>query len=150
MKDAFGGSFILRIMLVFFVIFICFMTVAINFAKTFQIKNSVINILERTNYNKLDSAKESIDEYLRKISYSYPASKYNNVVQNCSSNGGELTERGVCIVSHFNQNNNSVYYKVIVYIVMDFPLFHLGGVIPVSGESKILYQNDWLDQVVIL
>ena len=47
MKDAFGGAFILRIMLVFFVVFISFMVIAINFARTFRVTHGVISIIER-------------------------------------------------------------------------------------------------------
>ena len=118
MKDAFGGSFILRIMLTFFVIFICFMTVSITISKTFRIKNTVINILERSDPDKLnkgdDSTKIRIDNYLQKNAYNY----FNNkkVSQNCKeqgdSNNSILTQNGVCIVSHSSANNSSIYYKV--------------------------------------
>lgn len=146
MKDAFGGSFILRIMLTFFVIFICFMTVSITISKTFRIKNTVINILERSDPDKLnkgdDSTKIRIDNYLQKNAYNY----FNNkkVSQNCKeqgdSNNSILTQNGVCIVSHSSANNSSIYYKVTAYIVVDFPLFHLGIVIPISGETKTIYK----------
>lgn len=137
MKDAFGGAFILRIMLVFFVVFICFMTVAINFAKTFRIKDNVINILERSNFSSMDLAVTSIDEYLRGISYSYPGSRYTKVQRNCNTQGGTLTDYGVCIVK--KASDTYTYYKVTAYIVMEFPLFNVGTVIPISGETKILY-----------
>lgn len=136
MKDAFGGSFILRIMLIFFVVFICFMTVAINFAKTFRIKNNVINILERSRYSSFEEAEASIDTYLKKIYYSYPKDRYPNVEKNCKSQGGNLTDYGVCIVT--NQSSKNFYYKVTAYIVMDFPLFDVGFVIPITGETKLL------------
>lgn len=148
MKDAFGGSFILRIMLTFFVVFICFMTASITISKVFRIKNNVINILERSDPKKLSKTEgtiENIDVYLQKSSYSY--ANVDNVKNDCIKQNGTLTGNGVCIVSYINgsgesnsiENAVSVYYKVIAYVVVDFPLFHLGTVIPISGESKVIY-----------
>lgn len=148
MKDAFGGSFILRIMLTFFVVFICFMTASITISKVFRIKNNVINILERSDPKKLSKTGgtiENIDVYLQKSSYSY--ANVDNVKNDCIKQNGTLTGNGVCIVSYINgsgesnsiENAVSVYYRVIAYVVVDFPLFHLGTVIPISGESKVIY-----------
>lgn len=155
MKDAFGGSFILRIMLVFFVVFICFMTASITISKTFRIKNNIINMLERSDPREYDNIKTKIDDYLRKVSYNYGNNK--NIEDSCKKSGGVKTENGVCIVTYKNlissdnvessndknvtsfDNVKSVYYKVITYVVVDFPLFHLGTVIPISGETKIIY-----------
>lgn len=148
MKDAFGGSFILRIMLTFFVVFICFMTASITISKVFRIKNNVINILERSDPKKLSKTGgtiENIDVYLQKSSYSY--ANVDNVKNDCIKQNGTLTGNGVCIVSYINgsgesnsiENAVSVYYKVTAYVVVDFPLFHLGTVIPISGESKVIY-----------
>lgn len=138
MKDAFGGSFILRIMLVFFVVFICFMTVAINLSKTYRIKNNIINILERSNPKNFDTngnndTKSKIDSYLRRVAYNYNNQK---IKDDCTDNGGKLLS-GVCIVE--KKENNSVYYRVITYFVVDFPLFDLGILIPISGETKTIY-----------
>lgn len=136
MKDAFGGSFMLKIMITFFVIFICFMTVAINYAKTFRIKNNVINMLERSTVSNFKSTVTEIDEYLASIAYSYPAVNYPKVQENCEKQGGDLTDRGVCIVSVID--GNDYYYKVTAYIVLDFPMFELGTVVPIMGETKVL------------
>lgn len=155
MKDAFGGSFILRIMLIFFVVFICFMTASITISKTFRIKNNIINLLERSDPMEYRNTIEKIDAYLGKVSYNY--SDNNNIEDNCRNAGGMKTDYGACIVTYKNLINSdrvdqsdaanvtnfddvkSVYYKVITYVVVDFPLFHLGTVIPISGETKIIY-----------
>lgn len=140
MKDAFGGTFILYIMLVFFVIFICFLTVSINFAKAFRIKNDIVNMLERKEVKTIDNTTvDEIDKYLHDIGYSYTNMKSRGVCTDVD--GGEtLTLRGVCVKSYHGKNDTTgyVYYKVTTYIVMDFPIFHWGGVIPISGETKLI------------
>lgn len=139
MKDAFGGSFILQIMLIFFVIFICFMTVALNFAKVYRVKNNVINIIER--FDSLDKAESEIESYLKEANYIYSSSGSNDKIkEHCMAqkvnekNTPIFMDKGICIVPV----EEGTYYRVIAYIVMDFPLFNVGTVIPISGETKIL------------
>lgn len=138
MKDAFGGSFMLKIMITFFVIFICFMTVAINYAKVFKIKNNVINILERSTVSNYNEAVIKIDEYLYDIGHVYSSanSVYAKLQNNCEEQGGDLTDHGVCIVSVVD--GNDYYYKVTAYFVIDFPMFRLGTMVPIMGETKVL------------
>ncbi len=145
MKDAFGGTFMLNILLIFFVIFICFMTVAISITRTFRIKNNVINIIERNDVtDKSDSGlKSKVINYLDSINYYYD-DNYTSLVRHCNQqqqsdkfNGlvkGYIN--GVCLVPE--GTNDDYYYKVYSYIVIDFPFFHLGTFIPIGGESKKL------------
>ena len=44
MRDAFGGVFMIKLALIFIIIYVSFMAVAINYAKAFRVKNQVINI----------------------------------------------------------------------------------------------------------
>lgn len=146
MKDAFGGTFMLNILLIFFVIFICFMTVAISITRTFRIKNNVINIIERNDVtDKSDDSeiRHKIESYLTSIKYGY-GDKYPDIIRHCNQqqqsdkfNGlvkGYIN--GVCLVPE--GTNDDYYYKVYSYIVIDFPFFHLGTFIPIGGESKKL------------
>ncbi len=149
MKDAFGGTFILRIMLVFFVVFISFMVIAINFARTFRVTSGVVNIIERHfEENKLN---EKIENYLLKEIH-YSASNDTgdqerirkdctnrvNTYSNTSINGTGILKggnyNGVCIVPI--GTNDSYHYEVTAYIVLRAPILNLGMLIPVRSESK--------------
>lgn len=141
MKDAFGSAFIIKLLLVFMVVFVCFMTVAVNFAKVFRVKNTVINILERYSGEETDDQiNERIDSYLRKIGYDY--SKNTNVTNDCNNQKKVLSVKdkaysrseSICVIPLGDDDNT--YYKVTAYIVLDFPLFHFGTVMPISGESS--------------
>ena len=46
MRDAFGGSFMIMIFLVFIMVYISFTAVALSYAKAFKVKNAVIDFLE--------------------------------------------------------------------------------------------------------
>ena len=64
MRDAFGGVFMMRLMLAFIFIFVAFSAVSLNYAKAFRVKNKVIDVVEQMEiqninefsnyYNKID------------------------------------------------------------------------------------------------
>lgn len=149
MKDSFGGAFMIKLMLVFIVIYITFMGVAINYAKVFRVKNNVINILEQYQFNIGDDNERStisgvIDEYLMNVPYNVGEASKRSVKSDCgglelgSSNKEKmLTSRGVCIQKSSVSSGN-VYYKVTAYIAIDFPFFGLSFTFPISGETKTI------------
>ena len=57
MRDAFGGTFMIEILMVFVVLFVSFTAVMVNVAKTFRIKNQIINIVEQTQYTTENNVK---------------------------------------------------------------------------------------------
>ena len=46
MRDAFGGAFMIKLFLVFILIYVCFIALALNYAKAFKVKNKIIDYLE--------------------------------------------------------------------------------------------------------
>ena len=146
MKDAFGSAFILRIMLVFFVVFICFMTVAISWARAFKIKNNVINIVEKADSSNIEVIHSRIDSYLNRVSYAYANNAKvsddcrrrleSSFVKSKSASVLSGNVGGVCIVPI--GSSDSYHYRVYSYFVVDFPLFQLGLVVPIVGESKTI------------
>ncbi len=54
MRDAFGGVFMMRLMLVFIVILVGFGAISLNYAKAFRIKNKVIDVVEQVALQKSD------------------------------------------------------------------------------------------------
>ena len=114
MKDAFGGAFIIRIMLVFFVIFIIFMTVAISWAKAFRIKSTVISTLER--YVPSDSSSSigdidravvvsNITDYLQSVGYMKSGSSLGAIKKKCSDKWREVDHGNkASYIANFNPN----------------------------------------------
>ena len=148
MKDAFGGAFILRIMIIFFVIFISFMVIAVNFAKTFRVKNNVINILERYNSDsKVVMGK--VDDYLNDIHYDPAYSENELITKDCNNriknrigvlkkinNVSSGVYDGICIV--VIGDNSSYYFQVTSYMVFNTSFFNMGFAVPISGESRTI------------
>ena len=73
MRDSFGGTFMIQLLLIFIVIYVSFMAVALNYAKAFRVKNGVINILEQQQYDGTynDPAIDDVNAYLNSIPYKY-------------------------------------------------------------------------------
>lgn len=128
MKDSFGGTYMLYILLVFFVIFVCLLATTVNLSKIFRVKNIAINYLEHDTYDDAIIKIEDISGYV--IADDTKAREHCIV-----DNNGEMVN-GVCIVE-VNQSLG-VYYKVFSYIVMDFPFFDTGILIPIGGETKTI------------
>jgi len=141
MRESFGGAFMIKLVLIFIVIYITFMAVAIDYAKVFRVKNNVINILEQSQFEIGDSF-DNIDNYLSKVPYNENGNE--SVKKNCNvtsfgsiNNDTLLTTNGVCIVKK-DDVDNDFYYKVTAYISIEFPFFNLYFTIPISGETKII------------
>ncbi len=141
MRDAFGSTFMFKLIVIFIVFYVSFMTIAVSYAKVFRVKNALINILEQNQFNYTQERDwnniiiNGVDVYLEDSSYRY----YDNdtIKNNCSSQNGRLSGNGACIVSN-KLDAKSAYYKVVVYLVISFPLFSSDFVIPISGETKVV------------
>lgn len=146
MKDAFGGTYMLRILIIFFVIYISFMTVAIGFARAFRVKNNVINIIEDPTYRNEEITSDNdnsklltaINVYLDKISYNYSSNTDSNtdIKKKCTTNGGNYVSRGICVKKM--ESNNKYYYEVTSYYLLESPLFGFELIVPITGETKII------------
>ena len=134
MREAYGGTMMVWLMMMFIVLFVSFTAIIVSVAKTFRVKNGVINIVEQYDYaNNQSNAGTIIDDYLVQSGYRFPDSD-NDRYNECSSNGGDWYPRGVCIVP--NDATNPEYYKVTVYVGVSLPFFGVDLSLPVSGETK--------------
>lgn len=116
MKDSVGSTFLIGIMMVFVVIFVSFTAVIANIAKTFRMKNQVINYVEQYKYDGSagHEAISKIEDYLGTVDY-------------------EIEQKG---------SEGSHFYKVTVYATIELPFFDINMSLPISGESKIVASLD--------
>lgn len=135
MRESFGGAFMIKLVLIFIVIYVSFMAVAINYAKAFRVKNEVINIIEQIQYTGTDADNNMIDTYLSGFGYAYGGR--DNLKKHCiTENSGLFTENGVCIIK--KGDANYPYYRVITYIDIALPFLKISMTIPISGETKVI------------
>ena len=141
MREAFGGAFTIKLMLIFLAIYIAFIAVALNYAKAFRVKNKIIDIIEQNegidSYidTKEGSVIGDINSYLNTVSY------YVNLanIKNNNTENINCYDRGYCIEETTGPVTNgltSKYYKVTTYININFPFFKLNFNIPITGETR--------------
>ena len=130
MREALGGALLIKLVMFFIVIYVCFLSIAVNYSITFRVKNQIINLIE--SYESYENAKPKIEEYIANVGY------YRVNVGNISINDAKCND-GYCI-----QEIDSVrgkYYRVTTYVSFNFPIIGRFTNFPVSGETRVLYNS---------
>lgn len=113
MREAIGSTLLLKIAIVFLVIFIGFLAIALNYGKTFRIKNALVNYVEQ---NEGISDINEFNNYARRL--------------------GHIRSKNP-FVCYYN-TSRGYYYKITVNVMFLIPL--VGNVleIPINGETRII------------
>ena len=139
MREAFGGAFMIKLMLIFLVIYVCFIAVALNYAKAFKAKNGIIDLIEK--YEGFDICKDQIDAYLNKISYNVSAQSGPTASYAADNPGTECQQQGYCIMENLTNDGSGTNYVVTTFVQVSFFGFdNLAGIsftVPISGEVRI-------------
>lgn len=150
MRESFGGAFMIKLVLVFIVVYISFMAVAVNYAKAFRVKNRIIDVLEQYQYHGSSSSfitskgePMKVLDYIDNLlgSFAYNIGQSEELAKKCTDSGGDWVEHGTCIIPMTNGETASRYYRVVVYIKIDFPFFDLHLTLPITGETKSM--REW-------
>ena len=134
MKEAFGGAFMIKLGIVFLIIYVTFMCLAISYARAFRVKNQILNYIEQ--YEGYDKVPEDdLRLYLQKVGY------YVNLSEE-DKNGYEgcIYDQGYCVAKKNTSNGN--YYVITTFIHIDFPFFGLDFNVPIKGETRIVTNDD--------
>ena len=134
MREAMGGALLLKLVMIFIVIYVCFLAVAINYSITFRVKNQIINLIEE--YEGYDLAKDKIEEYVASIGYYRAFDAFDNK-QDCTDG---YYHSGYCIQpKNSADSKRGMHYRVTTYVTFDFPIIGRLMNFPVSGETKVIY-----------
>ena len=146
MRDAFGGAFSIKLMLIFLMLYISFICVAINYARAFRVKNRIINIIEQREGYATDIV-DDIQTYLNNSGYHI---EYTDVksVSSCNTLNEEydeiqtFVEPGYCIAknrpSYDPNKKNQDYYLIETYMVFSIPVIRISFPIAVRGETRVI------------
>ncbi len=161
MREAIGSTWLIGIVITFIAIFSGFLAYSISYTKAFRVKNEIINIIEKnegfTSYNggsygsdtlmnmsDSDLQKETSTEakafrFIKSIGYDY--AKFDSSSRVCEE--GTLQTGGYCLVKYCPTNGETsrIYYKVTTYISLSIPIINIGINLPISGETKALYND---------
>lgn len=142
MRDAVGGSFMIKLIIVFLVLYTIFVAVALNYAKAFRVKNKVLDIIEQNegikDYdNASDTAITQISAYMNSVSYKINKDTADKKCKEAYGNDVFVGKEGYCIIEVRGNNDiNADYYKVATFVTIDFPFLNLSFTIPIQGETR--------------
>ena len=140
MRAAIGTQTIFKAILIFTLIFVAFITVAINYNKAYKLKNETIAILER--YEGIDSKGQTtsiVNNYLRNSGYSSKwkcdtSKEYGIADLNSTRFENSNKDYYYCISTE--KSDNKVYYNIKMFSKFDVPF--LGDIFTfrITGRTK--------------
>lgn len=153
MRDAFGGTFMIQVFLVFIMIYICFTALALNYAKAFKVKNAVVDYLETNEITTLDhllnvDEMEALNNFFNKEILGNMNYNLSSTHDFCGAGGAEYVllkdftgevngychSSGVMIkVAGKGENTEGVYYTVSTYIGWSMPF--LNSLLSLNGNN---------------
>ena len=148
MRDAFGGAFMIKLFLIFIIIYVGFTAIALNYAKAFKVKNKVIEYLETNEIADLleMNASESIkmenffdEEILGNMNYYVPhkecpdsekliENEEGQVIGYCHPSGVKITIGGKA------ENTAGVYYTVETQVGWSIPF--INKILAINGSEN--------------
>ena len=134
MRDAFGGTFMMYVFIIFLTVYCVFIAIAFNYARAFRVKNKVIDIIEQNegiaDFSNTSGVLGEINEYLANANYRVSGITTNSSV--CSGYDKVDTDRGYCIDEI--SGTNGTYYKVQTFVKLEIPFLEwFSYTIPVKG-----------------
>lgn len=155
MRDAFGGAFMIKLLIVFIVIYIGFTAIALNYAKAFKVKNKVIAYIEENEITDIRnmSAKAYADmndffqtELVEGMNYKYGIKCPNN------KDNYDYCDNGILIAASNSYGSNKIgtYYTVTTTFGWEIPFLNVllrlndqdgettTGFWTISGETRTI------------
>lgn len=111
MREAFGGEFMIRLMLVFIVIYIGFAAVSLNYAKAFRVKNKVISYIEEHDITDLENlnCENGLAPIISNLEYTKTCTNGNGIIYNDEEKVAGYCCNGVVIMTKEITGNNYTY-----------------------------------------
>ncbi|HOP65474.1 MAG TPA: hypothetical protein PLX66_00390 [Bacilli bacterium] len=154
MRQSIGGTWLFSLVIIFILLFTAYLAVAINYSKSFKVKNEVINIIEReegltSNIDAADpGAIEQIASYLESVGYVNHGKCPKNYQGYGEYKDGSTTKYSYCVRKYNTYNEiekQRSYYSVVLFFDMDLPIFGDLFTFKVTGETtEIQYPADCL------
>ena len=129
MRDAFGGVFMMRLMLVFIVLYVAFTAISFKYAKSFRIKNKVIDFVEQNQIIDIDTFfSQGSGNNMQELNSALRSANYTIHCNEVGYNDGKIVDRstnkvigycynGVVITKNTAKSTaNTIYYNVYTYV----------------------------------
>lgn len=158
MREAIGGTWLFNLVIFFVLLFTGYMCLSINYSKAFNVKDKIINEVERNGGIKnpsdpKDPTIKEINSYLSEVGYrtTGDCSDYD---YGCKRNGSCIrkpsgSDYAFCLSEEKAVDNfkyamvdeyiYASYYRIRVFYQLDLPI--IGGMFDfkIDGDTKLLY-----------
>jgi len=142
MRDAFGGSFMIKLFLVFIAIYMFFTAMALNYAKAFKVKNKVIEYLETNEVatiKNMDASKFSeMSDYFEKEILGQLNYRIDKSAMNCQDT--VYCDNGIAIYqiepNTKERNKLGSYYRVETYFAWNLGFLRRLTELSSAGSSE--------------
>lgn len=146
MKEAYGGTFLFQIVILFLLLFTAIMCITINQTKAFAVKDDLINYIETNDGLDLSKNKlnDGVKEILTKDGYFTTGSKCGNGYIGYSREGTKLASSespALCIKKiDSGSQTGGCYYEIKVFYKLDLPVISSIFNFTETGKTKELYK----------
>ena len=127
MRDAFGGVFMIRLMLLFVFIFVAFTAISLNYAKAFRVKNKVIDFIEEEEIMSLNDLSSRDEDSRRKC-------RHENGTKYTNKEGTEKFCYNGIVVEEAYKIDRTIVYNVYTYA--DWNLGSISMILTLGGLSR--------------
>ena len=148
MRDAFGGVFMTRLMLVFIVLYVAFTAVSFKYAKSFRIKNKVIDFVEQNQIIDINTffahgsgdSIASLDGVLKSANYKISCADLGyhsngNITDKGTGKAIGYCYNGVVIAKNeAKSTKDTIHYNVYTYV--DWDLGSLNTILVLGGKDR--------------
>ncbi|MBO4245610.1 MAG: hypothetical protein J5892_02570 [Bacilli bacterium] len=129
MKESIGTSYLFQIVVVFVLLFTGYLCLSINYARSFAVKNNIVNNIQREKgFN--DITRKKISRYLSDVGFKstgrcpdgYNAYNADGTLQGDGKTGIYCVKK--VITAPYQKDIPQVsYYRVVVFYKLDLPIF---------------------------
>lgn len=146
MRTSLGGTAIMYIFIVFFILMAFLLTGTVIYYKGYKINSQIANSLEKfEGYNQYSA--EDIDRIFSNLGYRTKSNSkcLNNIDGSCLSENGKYDFSLTCSRTEkkadddWKGNNYYITYKIKTYIYIDLPL-NISMKIPITSRTNPIYQ----------
>ena len=154
MRESIGGAWLFGLVITFIVFFASFLALSINFSKAFNVKNEVVDLIEKYEGNNCN-ARNAIAGHLRTIGYLvYGNCPEDEIINEESGNPVTIKYQGYnadgdpvkgkalyCIAENTASTDtiNKKYYKAVVFFKVDLPMMENIATFKIKGETSTVF-----------
>jgi len=140
MKESIGNSYVFGIVIAFIGVLFLILIGSLSYSKAFKVKTRIIEIIEKNNGYDDELVRTEIDNYLKTVGYTVTRNADSGTCETINGTGAMNTIKNYDYCIYRFDTVKGPYYHVTVFISFDIPIVSSYLRIPVSGETKIIYE----------